>query len=231
MKFLLVDDEWQARDASLYTIRAIDSGATILEAATLAETFVVLEANPDVDLVLLDLNIGDSRGVSTLQRLSEWKEQHDCAARIVVISGEADVDLVRDVIENYATGFILKASPRQIFAHALALTIAGGVYLPEVLCRRLAPAPKPSAPSQGSAHERNSVSLTHREREIAALLVQGKTYKKIALDLEKKDGKAITDHTVRAHVSNIAWKLGVTENAKAGVIAEIARRGLRFPVS
>lgn len=231
MKFLLVDDEWQARDASLYTIRTIDANAKILEASTLEETFAALGENPDVDLVLLDLNVTDSSGVRTLQRLSDWKEQHDCAARIVVISGEDDIDLVRDVIENYGTGFILKASPRQIFAHALALTIAGGVYLPEVLCRRLAPAPKPPALSRDSAGPNKVVNLTQREREIAALLVQGKTYKRIALDLEKKDGKAITDHTVRAHVSNIAWKLGVTENAKAGVIAEIARRGLTFPIS
>ncbi len=231
MKFLLVDDEWQARDASLYTIRGIDPDAAILEASTLHEAFAALEANPDVELVLLDLNIADSSGVRTLQRLSEWKERHDCGARIVVISGEDDVGLVRDVIENYGTGFILKASPRQIFAHALALTIAGGVYLPELLCRKLAPAPKPLPQSHDSAEGHKAINLTQREREIAALLVQGKTYKRIALDLEKKDGKAITDHTVRAHVSNIAWKLGVTENAKAGVIAEISRRGLTFPVS
>jgi DNA-binding NarL/FixJ family response regulator len=231
MKFLLVDDEWQARDASLYTIRSIDADAKIIEASTLAEAFAALEANPDVDLVLLDLNIADSNGLSTLQRVSAWMEQHDRSARIVVISGEDDVDLVRDVIENYGTGFILKASPRQIFAHALALTIAGGIYLPEVLCRRLAPAPKASGHPQSSPDTRLVANLTQREREVAALLVQGKTYKRIALDLEKKDGKPITDHTVRAHVSNIAWKLGVTENAKAGVIAEIARRGLTFPVS
>src|SRR5690349_5076258 len=48
MKFLLVDDEWQARDASLYTIRSIDADAKILETSTLAETFAELEANPDV---------------------------------------------------------------------------------------------------------------------------------------------------------------------------------------
>ena len=39
---------------------------------------------------------------------------------------------------------------------------------------------------------------------------------------------ANNDQTVRAHVCNIAWKLGVTENVKSGVMAEIARRGLTF---
>jgi len=224
MRFLIVEDEWQIRDATLHTLQSLDSGAEVLEAASLEDAIRLLADPGSVDLVLLDLNLDDCRGIETLRRLSAWKEDHDCSVRVVVVSGENDVDLVRAAIDNFGSGFILKASPRKIFAHALALTIAGGVYLPELLCGRLTPE------DRSAGNERPAIQLTRREREIAALLVQGKTYKRIALDLERSDGKAITEHTVRAHVSNIAWKLGVTENAKIGVMAEIARRGLTFPI-
>jgi two-component system nitrate/nitrite response regulator NarL len=226
MKFLLIEDEWQIRDATAGTLQSINPGAEVLEASSLGAAFRLLVDSGPIDLILLDLNVEDCRGIETLRRLSSWKEAHDCNARVVVISGEDDVDLVRHVIESYGTGFILKASPRQIFAQALALTIAGGVYLPEVLCGRLASQGKTS-----SAEARPASLLTPRECEIAGHLIQGKTYKRIALDLEKKDGKPTSEHTVRAHVSNIAWKLGVSENAKAGVMAEIARRGLTFPAA
>ena len=71
--------------------------------------------------------------------------------------------------------------------------------------------------------------LTPREAEVAALLVQGRTYKQVARELERRAGRSVSEHTVRAHVGNIAWKLGVTAHAKAGVIAEIARLGLKIP--
>ncbi len=65
---------------------------------------------------------------------------------------------------------------------------------------------------------------------MASFLVRGFTYKKIARELERTDGRSVSEHTIRAHVGNIAWKLGVTENVKAGVMAEIARRELKFPM-
>ena len=54
------------------------------------------------------------------------------------------------------------------------------------------------------------------------------TYKKIAQTIERSHKQPISENTVRTHVGNMAWKLGVTMNAKAGVMAEIAKRGLKF---
>jgi DNA-binding NarL/FixJ family response regulator len=82
-----------------------------------------------------------------------------------------------------------------------------------------------------SARGAGRLSLTTREEQVAYWLVHGFTYKRIAKELQKSDGKPISDQTVRVHVGNIAWKLGVTENAKAGVMAEISRRRLTFAIS
>jgi DNA-binding NarL/FixJ family response regulator len=227
MRCLIVDDHPMTRDGTAMALRAADSALEVFEAGSLRQAFELLERVADVELVLLDLDLDDSRGLDTLHSFKGWCDARDFDARIVVLSGHCEPELVRDVIGNFATGFILKASPQVIFKHAIALTIAGGVYVPEVVLRQMDTA---QSPGQTSNLQMRPVSFTPREGEVASLLVQGYTYKRIARELERKDGKSISEHTIRAHVGNIAWKLGVTENAKAGVMAEIARRELRFPM-
>lgn len=226
MKFLLLEDEWQIRDATFHTLRSLDSGAEVLEARSLKAALQILDSTTHVDLILLDLNVDDSRGIDTLKHLAAWIDERHLNTRIVVVSGVNDVDLVAEVIDNYGTGFIIKASSREIFACALAITIAGGVYLPDGPCRELI---SRNRPWSAAAHP--MIPFTERESEVAAHLIKGKTYKRIALDLKKKqDGDTPTDNTVRAHVANIARKMGLSSPAKAGVIAEIARRQLIFRV-
>lgn len=53
--------------------------------------------------------------------------------------------------------------------------------------------------------------LTKREREVFLLLVENKSTKEIALDLE------ISEKTVRNHISNVMQKLGVKGRAAAVV--------------
>jgi len=56
-------------------------------------------------------------------------------------------------------------------------------------------------------------TLTPREKEIIALVAQGKRYKEIARDL------SISDFTVRTHLTAIRLKLQVTNTARAAVVA------------
>lgn len=221
---LVVEDHPLTLDGTTLGIQRIVPAMEVHQAVTLSETLAKLAQTPGIDLVLLDLDLPDSQGVATLSAVTAWCTEQGRDVRVVVLSGRAEVDLVRSVVENYGTGFILKASSREIFEHALRLTLAGGVFIPDIILRKM----PGGASSQPGRTEHTP--LTPRESEIAALLVRGFTYKRIARELEKVDGKPISEHTVRAHVGNIAWKLGVTENAKAGVMAEIARRGLTFAV-
>lgn len=225
MRCLVVDDHPLTRSGTALALRNVDAAVEVLEAESLAQALHTLTASPPIDLVLLDLELGDSRGVATLRALKAHIEGCDPSPRVVVLSGHCELELVREVINLYATGFIQKATSSVIFQHAISITLAGGVYIPEIVLRQMDAPASPRAPKPDAPH----APLTPRENEIAALLVRGLTYKRIARELEKRDGKPVSDHTVRAHVGNIAWKLGVTENAKAGVMAEIARRGLVFP--
>ncbi len=226
MRCLIVDDHPMTRDGTAIALGAADPAMEIFQAGSLLQAFELLAQWPSVDLVLLDLDLVDSQGVATLRTFKDWCDAHGVDARIVVLSGHCEPDLVRDVVDHFATGFIQKATSQALFKHAIGLTMAGGVYIPEVILRQMGSSQSSVPPPVANAA---SPGLTPREVEVASLLVQGHTYKKIARELERADGKPVSEHTIRAHVGNIAWKLGVTENAKAGVMAEIARRELRFP--
>lgn len=224
MKYLIVDDHPLTRGGTTVALRELDPAADVVEADSLAQALESLGAHSEIALILLDLNLGDSDGIETLVTVRSRCMTRATPARIVVLSGVCDADLVRSVIEQFATGFILKATPREVFSSAIALTLAGGIYIPPIVLSQW----KAPAGQGAAAGPAPPVSLSPRETEVAALLIQGLTYKRIARELGRT-GAVLSEHTVRAHVGNIAWKLGVTENAKYGVMAEIARRGLTFP--
>lgn len=223
MKCLVVDDHPLTRDGTAMALRVAASDVAVFEASSLRQAQAVLGETPDIALILLDLDLEDSKGLATLESLQAWLLERDLGVRIVVLSGHDEPTLVRTVIDTCATGFILKATPRELFQHAIALTLAGGVYIPPLALQAMSPVKADGATQR-------EVTFTPRETEVAALLIRGYTYKRIAQELARRTGGAvISDQTVRAHVGNLAWKLGVTEHVKSGVMAEIARRGLTFP--
>jgi DNA-binding CsgD family transcriptional regulator/tetratricopeptide (TPR) repeat protein len=96
----------------------------------------------------------------------------------------------------------------------------------ELLARRsrITLAPEPVAPGQAGSAEAQPMApgeelgLTPREREVLALVAEGRTNRQIA------EALFITDKTASVHVSNILAKLGVANRAEAA--ATVHRLGL-----
>lgn len=229
MHVLIVDDDFGARLGLAQTLADLYPQAQVQQAASLAAAQAALAAHGDIGLVLLDLNVEDSRGLATLNRLKQWCEAHDCNPRIVVVSAAADYDdaLIPQAIEACATGFIVKGTSIEIFKSAIDLTLAGALYIPE----RYLKSRRPARPLQPS----DEPTFTPRERQVAGLLMQGLTYKQIARRLST-DGRSMSDNTVRVHVQRIAWKLRVNDDssggdnlaAKAAVMTAFAEHRMRF---
>jgi DNA-binding NarL/FixJ family response regulator len=227
MQFLIVDDDFSPRKGMVQTLSEFYPGATLHQAGSVAAALALLAENRQMTLVLLDLNVEDSKGIETLHRVKQWCEENDCNPRIVVMSAAADYDesIVTKAIEGCATGFIAKGCSEEVFRSAIELTLAGSIYIPDRYLRSRRAHP-------GSDAE---PAFTPREREVATLLVQGLTYKQIARRLSGPE-RSLSDHTVRVHVQRIAWKLRVATDddsdhlaAKAAVLSAFADRRLRFP--
>ena len=198
-RVLIADDHPLYCDALRAVVPQACPGADIHEATSQEEVLAAL-ANPgDFDLILLDLNLPGAVGLSCLHAL----KQATPATAIVVISAVGDPKVMQDTIVAGASAFIPKSAPSQVLINALKVIIAGGTYLPTSVVAAL----RSTDPGVLRGE------LTLRQRRVLELLATGQSNKRIAHELQ------ISEITVKAHVSAIFRKLGVTNRTEAGLEA------------
>jgi DNA-binding NarL/FixJ family response regulator len=221
MNILVVDDHFLIREALRGFLKKMKSDATILEAANGHQAIQLVSEHADVRLVLLELNLPDRDGFSVL---SELRERHPSVS-VVVLSARQDRDSVAKALDLGALGFIPKSGLREVMLRALALVLAGGVYIPpEILLREqrglaspklaCAPGTRPVKPAD--------LGLTDRQADVLALMMQGKSNKAISRILN------LALPTVKNHVTAILKSIKVTNRTEA-VIA-IGSFGLKWPL-
>lgn len=225
MKIMVVDDHPLVRDALRTSLRALGTDAEIVEAETGGEALRLATQTPDMDLVLLDLNLPDTHGFSALDALRECCP----AVPVVVLSSNEERDTVMEAIDRGAMGYIPKTSATEIMLVALRLVLAGGVYLPaNILAKHLPDTAAPGATTSSArsaiepsvVHTPADIGLTERQAQILKLLVQGKPNKLIARELR------LSDSTIKTHLSAIMKALHVANRTQA--VVAVGRLGLRL---
>jgi DNA-binding NarL/FixJ family response regulator len=193
MKVLVVDDHPLIREALRNVLAEIDPQFELLESADSAGALRIATSWPDIDLVLLDLNLPDCEGFATLEELRRRRP----ATAVVVCSARHDHRTVTHAIALGAVGYIPKSTSHEVMVSALKLVCAGGMYLPpEVL----------------SANNR-SMDLTARESQVLALMLEGNSNKRISNQL------GMAETTVKNHVTAILKALGATNRTEAVLAA------------
>ena len=193
---LLVDDHALCRmgmKALLVDSADVDTIEWI-EASTLHEALHLHAENPDVSLVLLDLNMSDCKG---LQGLSQILAQHP-HAKVVILSGTQDEFVVRQARAMGASGYLHKGSaPAATRDALLELVIGDGTSSPAA--QRAAHFPKCQTVS---SYDRVA-DLGARHLEILELVLSGCTNQEISNSTKLSLG------TVKNYVSTILLALDV----------------------
>jgi DNA-binding NarL/FixJ family response regulator len=160
------------------------------------------------DVVLLDLVMPRMDGVEATRRLRDLVPD----ARVLVLTSFAAEDHVVDAVRAGAVGYLLKdVEPADISA-AIGAVHRGDAYLhPEAAAHVIA-----AVHSDGEAQV--LAQLTPRERDVLALIGEGRSNREIASDL------TVAEKTVKTHVSNILRKLGVRDRTQAALIAARTHR-------
>lgn len=198
MRLLLVDDHALFREGLTLVLRRLGESCVILEAESKRQAQERLEDEPELDLILLDLDLPDSAGLGFLGQLRER-----CPTiPIVVLSGSEGRAEIMGALDLGARGYIPKNTPGDVMLSALRLVLAGGVYLPEGALGRGAESSLEARPG-----------MTPRRREVLTLLSTGRSNKEIGNVLE------ISESTVRVHVAAIFRLLGVSNRTEASVVA------------
>src|SRR5262245_30331769 len=215
MKVLLVDDHVLIRDALRGVLKELASDATVLEASDCRQAMRLVDAHPDLHLILLDLNLPDRDGFSVLADL----RRRYATISLVVLSAFRDRANVMRALDLGALGFIPKSASREVMVNALRLVFAGGVYIPpEALGRAESKEQEPVTERPVSPAD---LGFTERQMEVLALMMQGKSNKSISRILD------VAEPTVKHHVTAILKGLKVANRTEA-VIA-VGSLGWQLP--
>ena len=177
----------------------------VKEVADLSGALAALATEPNTDLVLLDLHMPGSQGLSGLAAL---RGQHPGVA-VLVVSAHDEPHIVRRALDHGAAGFIPKsASPAEI-GEAIRSVLDCGNWLPPTLAAAVAALPADPADTDLASR---LARLTEQQSRVLALLAEGLLNKQIA------DRLAIQERTVKAHVTAIFEKLKVRNRTQAGML-------------
>lgn len=211
LRVLIVDDHAVVREGLRAFINSEPGMEVVGEAADGVEAVHKAQAlSPDV--ILLDLLMPRKSGIEAIGEI----KANNPEARILVLTSYADDDKVFPAIKAGALGYLLKDSSPQELLQAIRDTYQGESSLHPIIARKL-------------IHELNRPTdlpptdepLTEREVEVLKLVAQGLANNEIARTL------AISERTVRTHVSNILSKLHLANRTQAALYA--IREGLTGP--
>jgi DNA-binding NarL/FixJ family response regulator len=158
---------------------------------------LVAERRPDV--VLLDMVLPGLDGLGVLAELRD----RGLEARVLVVTSFTDRRSVLPAVRAGARGYLSKDVEPEALASAVRSVHAGHLLLePELTATLLAEPP----------------ALTARESDVLALVADGRSNREIARAL------ALSEKTVKTHVSSILLKLGLADRTQAALYA--VRTGL-----
>ena len=130
MRILLVDDHPLVLFALQTIIHSLDPQTTLLTADNPQQAFALLATDAALDLVLLDLMLGQAADGFTV--LAELREHYPALPVVVVSASERLTDMVR-AVDMGAMGFVSKALSMPAMTEALTMVLAGGVFIPTAL--------------------------------------------------------------------------------------------------
>ena len=206
---LIADDDEYFRFV-LRTIATDDLGfLEVIETASLDEAIEQLSKRPDITLALIDLIMPGMESAASLRAIRECFDH----LKVVVVSSSNRREDILMALKSGVHGYITKELGAKELVGALRQILDGRIFVPpSIAILPRDPAGQETVlraiPTQLSA---NVSGLTPRQRDVLALVVEGKSNKEIARALSLGEG------TVKVHMSALFRSLRVTNRASAAV--------------
>lgn len=175
-----------AREAEIEIVGAAGQGRDAIEMAR--------RVRPDV--LIVDLGLPDIDGLEVARAVHGEQP----AIKLIVLSVETGAERVRQLLEAGVHGYVVKSGALDDLLQAVHAVVREEVYL---------------SPGLGQDHSRATHGLGRREREVLAMIAEGRRSPEIAARL------GISLATVEAHRRNIMRKLDVHS------VAELTKFALR----
>lgn len=194
MRVIIADDHPLFRTALSHAVAKVWEGADVVEASSAAQARTEIDSGAEA--LLLDLHMEDSDGLSVLMDL----RQDFPALPIAIVSASEEPRVYSAARQLGAAAFIPKSAGLEDMRASLAAVRDGDTAFPE-----------------GGGGEDDDLakmaSLTPAQRRILGAIRQGLLNKQIAYEQD------ISEATVKAHITAIFRKLGVSNRTQAVLLA------------
>ena len=206
IRIIIADDHAIFRDG-LRRLLATQPDFDVVGEASDGKEAITLAQQLKPDVLLLDLAMPRVPGMEVLRELS----REETPVRTLLLTAAIQPFAVTTALQLGARGIVLKASPPEMLLKSIRSVHEGQFWVGSE------PVSSWARTGQGSS---NAYGLTSREIEIISAIKQGSSNREIAGQL------AISEETVKRHLSNIYGKLGVSSRLELAVLASEQHLGL-----
>ncbi|NYF33384.1 MULTISPECIES: response regulator transcription factor [Sphingopyxis] len=187
---LIVDDHRITQSGLRFLFGSLDR-YTVVGALDRGATVNAFVQSQPVDLVILDLNLPDVRGINVLAEIVGSRDM-----TVIILTGETHVNEIHSALKLGARAIVSKSDSLDHIVAACDAALAGEIYVSPHIGEALGKFQQPP------------VALSSRQMAILHYLAQGETNKEIAYRL------SIAPPTVSFHIAELRRKLDVAHNRK-----------------
>jgi len=206
MRIAIVEDHTLAREGLRMLIESQADMEIAAEAGTVEEALAAVRGGEKPDVVLLDLDLG---GINIVERIPEILEASE-DTRVLVLTGIRDPELHLRALRLGALGLVLKDQAGQTVLKAIRKVHAGEAWIDRSMTASLL-VDVSTAEAKRAREAAKIATLSHREREIVAVLCEGLSNRQIAEKL------FISESTVRNHMTSILSKLELLDRFELAI--------------
>lgn len=196
IRVLVADDHAVVREGIRHVLEGAPGFEVVAEAADGKQAFILAQVHKP-DVLLLDITMPGESGLEVAARLrSSLPEVH-----VLILSMHDHTEYVLEAVRAGAHGYLLKDAGPSELRDAVRAVHAGEAYFSPPVTRQL------TAAVRGELVQERQTGmlerLTPRERDVLALVAEGRTNKQIGADL------GISPRTVETHRESLMRKLKI----------------------
>jgi DNA-binding NarL/FixJ family response regulator len=194
IRVFIVDDHPVVVEG-IYSLLANEKGLEWAGSALTAAACTAFFTSHEADVLLLDINLPDKSGIELCAEIKSMKPM----VNILALTTLNQASYIQKMMENGASGYILKNCDKEEMTEAIFTVAGGNTYLSDEALETIANA---TTKKEAVPH------ITRREKEILALVVEGLTNSEIAARL------FVSQWTVDSHRKSLMAKFNTKNTAR-----------------
>lgn len=193
IRLLIIDDHALFRESVARLLQAEPGFEVVGHCASGTEALRIIKSSPEIDLVLLDLDLGNEKGADFLEHLQKAR----FAGKVLLVTAGVNDSEVPNLIRKGITGVFLKHGSPASLIQGIRDTMEGKAFFDQDMLRRAL------EQDQAPSAQQTRAGLTERERQVLSFVFEGLANKQIA------DRLQISETAVKASLQQLFNKTGV----------------------